>query len=81
MNYDELIKNEENLITNFNKEDLYLYEKAIEKYDALYIDNKAYDGLGNRIKNSYALRTNDIDNMANDFWNVYYEIENLRNEI
>jgi len=77
MNYEKLIENEENLVTNFGKDDLRLYEKAIEKYDALFIDNKAYDAFGNRIKNNYALRTKDIENIENDFWNIYYEIQNL----
>lgn len=66
---------DETLVTNFNKSDRPLYEKAIELsgHNELYIADDAIDIYGNRLHYLLALRTRECKSL-NDFWDVYEEL-------
>jgi len=62
----------ENLLTNFSADQLSIYEEAVKYFGdtSLYIDNQAYDRMGNLIDNYYALRTNSNKDRS-DFWKLF----------
>lgn len=75
---DEIYFEEANLLTNFDASELELYQKAIEVFrdDTLYIDDKAYDGYGNRLNGDYALRTK-ANKDRSDFWELFRSMERV----
>jgi len=50
---------EDDLLTNFTKDELTLYEKTIEKFgdDTLFISDEAFSGQGRKLRDHYSLRT------------------------
>lgn len=55
-------------LANFESKDLDAYEKAIEGYKNLYIDNNAYDALGRKIPNYSRLVLTEPKADMTDFW-------------
>jgi len=70
--WDDYGFHEENLLTNFNADQLSIYEEAVKDFGdtSLYIDNQAYDRRGNLIENYYALRTTSRKDRS-DFWKLF----------
>ena len=75
---DENCYEEEDLLTNFNSEQLPLYEKALNKFGdkSLFIGDKAYNNQGNLLEGYYALRTKTNQDRS-DFWELFRNIESL----
>ena len=66
------------LVTNFQKGDRHIYEKAIELsgHSELYIADDATDIFGNRLEHLLALRSKEPKELG-DFWDIY---EHLKEE-
>jgi hypothetical protein len=68
---------EKDLLTNFSKQDLPIYEKAVELYgdNDLFISYKAYDIHGNSQSHwLMSLRTKRRKNLS-DFWEIFHAIQ------
>ena len=71
---------EDNLLTNFDKVDKPIYEKAIKEYlesggsDILYIDDNATDLWENKLNDSFALRCKDYTADLTKFWVIQRRI-------
>jgi len=63
---------EENLLTNFNIDQLPIYEKALKDFgdSSLYINNQAYDNRGRLLSDYYSLRTT-LSKDRSDFWKLF----------
>lgn len=85
MNYyiEELFPDEVSLITNFDRSDRHIYQKAIELsgHSELYIADDATDILGNRLTYLLALRSKERQDLS-DFWDIFEQIrkEELTND-
>lgn len=66
---------EPSLITNFDKSDLHIYQKAIELsgHSELYITDDATDIWGNRLTYLLALRSKECQDLS-DFWDMFEQI-------
>ena len=72
---EELFPGEVSLITNFDKSDLHIYQKAIELsgHSELYITDDATDIWGNRLTYLLALRSKERQDLS-DFWDIFEQI-------
>ena len=72
---EEALPEDASLVTNFNKSDRPLFEKAIElsEHHELYITDDAVDIYGNRLSHLLALRSRECTSLSY-FWNVYNQI-------
>jgi len=63
---------EENLLTNFNVDQLPIYEKALKDFgdSSLYITDQAYDNRGRLLSDYYSLRTKSNKDRS-DFWKLF----------
>jgi hypothetical protein len=73
---EELFPSGSSLITNFDRSDRHIYQKAIELsgHSELYIADDAIDIFGNRLTYLLALRTNECKDLS-DFWDIFEQIQ------
>lgn len=69
---------DDNVLTNFPKEQEPIYRKAIEEYgwDGLYIDEDAYWNDGTKDDSLYALKCIERRNLT-DFWSVFDKLKSV----
>jgi hypothetical protein len=73
---------EEDLLTNFNENELPLYKKAIQEFgdDTLFISDEAYTSNGYEINGYYSLRTTAHKDRS-DFWRLFEILEKENKEV
>ena len=76
---EEAFPEDVSLVTNFNKSDRRLFERAIElsEHNELYITDDAVDIYGNRLPHLLALRSREFTSLSY-FWNVYNQLKEER---
>jgi hypothetical protein len=69
------------LLTNFSIEQRVRYETAIKIYkeitgkDILYIEEKAFDSLNQRLYNTNSIHTRSRGTDLSDFWEVFRNLQ------
>ena len=69
----------DNLLTNFNKEERHMYEAAIRRYgkDDIFVTEEAYLNNGMRDPSLCALRCTGHKDRS-EFWRIFREIKSAR---
>lgn len=79
------MKNNDTFITNFYKEQLGSYQRTVTLYgdSDIYIEGKAYDNKGRRLKGMCSLHCSYIKDLSR-FWTLFTklnEIEDIKKDI
>ncbi len=67
---------DDNLLTNFDKEETHIYQEAIRRYGkgGLFITEDAYDVYGNKIETCSALRRTQRGDKS-EFWRIFDQVK------
>ena len=64
---------QQSFVTNFQEDELELYQQAILHTKGLYISAEAHDKIGNKLNGYFSLcRTEFAQNDLSDFWACFY---------